>query len=255
MTKTPFDYPYMFNKNNLDHMFDLMGGNREHIAEGFFWSFRYLWTGSIEGDYLEFGVANGRTFANAYVFGTYPKEKYGCGKFPDVLAYMHFYGFDSFEGLPEPHGHDAEVELQSDFVQGAYNSSVVEVKANMAELKADFDRITLVEGWYEDTLTDENRAELGIEKAALVHVDCDLYESAVLALDFVTPILVPGSIIMFDDYLCNNANPNAGERKAFSDWQKKNPRFDVFEYRKYSTHAVSFIVNPPEEHFKISKIF
>ena len=60
---------------------------------------------------------------------------------------------------------------------------------------------------------------------------------------------------MFDDYLCNNANPNAGERKAFSDWQKKNPRFDVFEYRKYSTHAVSFIVNPPEEHFKISKIF
>lgn len=237
-------YPDPFNPEHLDYQFNLMGGNREHLAAGFFWAFRFLLTGSVSGDYLEFGVSNGRTLANAYHFGTKPNEEWGLAKFPPCLEDMRFFGFDSFQGLPSASGVDEVVDfLQSDFIEGAYDADLGEVLKNMERIGADKERVILVPGWYQQSLNDSTREEWNIEKAALIHVDCDLYESAKLALDFVTPILQDGTVIIFDDFYCNRGHPNRGERRAFIEWQEIHPEFHVTDYGRTSTHNNLFIIN------------
>ena len=53
-------------------------------------AFGFIHNNGIKGDYLEFGVFRGRTFAEAWNAA----RRYGRQK-------MHFYAFDSFTGLPE----------------------------------------------------------------------------------------------------------------------------------------------------------
>jgi hypothetical protein len=55
-------------------------------------------------------------------------------------------------------------------------------------------------------------------KLALLHVDCDLYSSTMDVLDycFANNVVSEGAAIFFDDYNCNRASPDHGERKAWS---------------------------------------
>jgi hypothetical protein len=91
------------------------------------------------------------------------------------------HGFDSFEGLP--------TEWQQ-LARGSYSTrgSLPEVPPN-AQLHP---------GWFENTLADFAGPQL-----RLLHVDCDVYASTRLALDRLAPRLDSGSVIVFDDYLCN----------------------------------------------------
>jgi hypothetical protein len=73
-------------------------------------------------------------------------------------------------------------------------------------------------------------------------VDCDLYESTVAVLDFITDYLQDGSILIFDAWFCFRANPNRGEHRAFQEWLKKNPQITARQYQKYALYGNSFIV-------------
>ncbi len=108
------------------------------------------------------------------------------------------------------------------------------------------DKVVIVSGSYEVSLgeeKDKTRELLGPTKAALVHIDCDVEVPAKLALDFVTPYLQQGTLLLFDEYDLNGADNKKGERAALRAWLNEHPEFDVEPYRCYHTAARSFIVH------------
>ena len=118
------------------------------------------------GMILEFGVASGRTIR---VMG---------GAVPDRVVY----GFDSFDGLPEP---------CFPLSKGAFKQS---------ELPEVPDNVELVIGMFQDTLG--GFLEEHIEKAAFIHMDADLYSSTKYVLFTLgdSHRIVPGTVMQFDEY-------------------------------------------------------
>ena len=183
----------------------------------------------VEGDYLEFGVYKGRTFISA-IKAAQKKSLYR----------MQFYAFDSFHGLPKPEGVDTDSDQ---FHEGELAYSLEEFKKVLRARNTDFSKIHIVPGFYKDTLTPETKKQLPLKAAAVVWVDCDLYDSTVPVLDFVKEYLVDGTIVVLDDWFFYKGHPKRGERKAFSEWLEKNSEFSASEFNKYAWHGNSFIIH------------
>jgi len=181
------------------------------------------------GDYLEFGLHRGLSFLHAVRYA----RRY-------ELESMRFYGFDSFEGLPDAIN---EAEGKYDhFHEGQYACSESEFRSILEEAKVDTSRITLVPGFYDQVLTSELKQKLSIERAAVVWIDCDLYESTVPVLEFITDCVTTGTFLAFDDWFSFGADPNAGEMRAVEEWLNRHPEINLVEYHKFHTAGISFLV-------------
>ena len=189
-------------------------------------------SGSI-GDYLEFGTYRGKSFT--YFF--HAAKKYD-------LNSMRFFGFDSFEGLPETETcPKIEGGPKESFLAGNYKFSQEDLTNVLISDGVDMDRVTLVPGFYDKSLTDETRKRLDIKCAGVINIDCDLYESTRDVLNFVTGYLRNGTIILFDDFLAYQGHPFKGERRALREWLEKRPHIRLTEYFKYTHSGAAFIVN------------
>ncbi len=204
------------------------------IENMYFMAMCFVEASKLEGDYLEFGVAKGNSMSLAYNFSKL------CGH-----KAMKFYGFDSFQGLPEISGVDAKGFRAFEEGQFAHNADAV--KENLRKKNVDLSCISLIPGFYNKTLFDQLKNSLSIKKAAVVMIDCDLYESTVPVLDFITDYIQDGTLIIFDDWFCFRADPRRGEQRAFNEWLKKNPHLSTTEYNRYSTGGNSFIIHKNEE--------
>lgn len=128
------------------------------------------------------------------------------------------WGFDSFEGLPPPQeGLDPSV-----WHEGQYSAPFEEVRARLEVARRPW--LRLVKGWFNDTLVAEPAT--GIGPIAYARIDGDLYASCVDCLKFLTPRLVKGAILVFDDW---QFDPGVGEPRAFDEWMAANPGWK-FEY-------------------------
>ncbi len=107
------------------------------------------------------------------------------------------HGFDAFEGLPDSWG-EQECGLYS---TGGDSPDVPK-------------NVTLYRGWFVDTLP-AFVATLQ-EPVRLLHVDCDVYSSTRDALACLGPHIAPGTVIVFDEYLCN-PNWENDEHRALSE--------------------------------------
>ena len=147
-----------------------------------------------DGLFLEFGVATGRTIT--------------------VLANSRpgpVYGFDSFEGLPE--------SWYGEYQKGAFARD---------ELPTVPSNVTLVKGWFTDTLPVFLSEHPGA--VALVHIDSDLYSSAAFVLERLRDRLRPGTVILFDEFL-NYPGWQQHEYRAFIEFVNVNQlefRYDSF---------------------------
>jgi len=192
-------------------------------------AFSYALVSRLKGDYLEFGVYKGRTFALAYHYAR--KRRFDK---------MRFFAFDSFEGLPkeaEEYGLDTH-----HFHKGQYNCGIGEFRKNIARFGVDLDRVKITKGWFGEVLGEKLKENLGLERVAVAVVDCDLYKSAVPVLRFISDLLVNGSVIMLDDWFLYEANPDRGVQKAVGEWLVAHPEIELVEYHKYGWHGISFIV-------------
>jgi hypothetical protein len=107
------------------------------------------------------------------------------------------YGLDSFEGFPSPSAEDASADgsFHPDVRQGGLgDTSYEKLLAHIARLGL-ADRITLLKGYFEDTLP-----SLADQRFSLAHLDCDLYQSYLTCMEFLYPRMVPGGHMVFDDY-------------------------------------------------------
>lgn len=168
------------------------------------------------GDCLEFGVYTGTTLACLY------RAVEGLG-----LDGVRIFGFDSFEGMPATAGDEAGDHSRA----GMFRAGLDETAASLARAGVDMDRVTLVKGWFDDTLTEENRARLGIERVRLAMLDCDVYSSAKAALDFCAPLLADRAVLVFDDWVHGGAG--AGEQRAFRELLTEHPELRAEEIGAY----------------------
>ncbi len=196
--------------------------NREDF---FFKSMRFLKFNHIKGDYLEFGCFGGLTFGLAY------KHK----RIEELD--MRLFGFDSFRGLPKPKGGD----IHDQWKEGDFAISMKNFSEKLNQQGANEKEYTLVPGFYEESLKKNPPNSIGLVAASLVYIDCDLYESTVLALNYILPILQTGTIIAFDDFYCFNGDPEKGGQRALSEFLQRNKEIEMVDYLNFGWHGKSFI--------------
>jgi hypothetical protein len=191
-------------------------------------AFASVYNNEVRGDYLEFGVYRGRTFATAWDASL----RYQLGD-------MKFYAFDSFTGLPEISSKD----VGGEFRQGQFRAERMQFEKTLRRNRVDRSRVTVIEGLFDETLKKENAEKIPIKQAAVVWIDCDLYTSTVPVLDFISDILADGAVLIFDDWYCFKSNPERGEQLACSEWLGSHPDIRLTEYHKFGWAGCSFIVN------------
>jgi len=181
---------------------------------------------SLIGHYAEFGVYRGESFAHVARRGS------------DTMPWMHFYAFDSFEGLPPMQGLDHGGE----FIAGQFSCSREQFESYLKWRKVDMDRVHVVPGWFNDTLTDEMAGREGLDVVSVAFIDCDLYESCVPVLEFLSNRLRQGSILLYDDWYNFRADPRRGVRRATEEWLTKQDRYTLEPWFSFCHHGKAFIV-------------
>jgi O-methyltransferase len=127
--------------------------------------------------------------------------------------------YDTFEGMPEPTESDiaaptgASARRDWESAQrGDHNAwcyaSVDEVRANMGETRYPQERLHFIKGKVEDTIPGDIPEEI-----AILRLDTDWYESTRHELEYLFPRLVPGGVLILDDY-----GYWAGARKAVDEY-------------------------------------
>jgi hypothetical protein len=122
-------------------------------------------------DYLEFGVFQGESMRQWTAINTNPKSR--------------FYGFDSFEGLPE------------DWSAGQKRKGSFTTDGRMPVL--DDPRVQFVKGWFNKTLV-PFLTTFTPENMLVLHMDADLFTSTLYVLMTLDPIIKRGTVLVFDDF-------------------------------------------------------
>jgi hypothetical protein len=164
---------------------------------------------NIPGDIAEFGIFEG-WWINYLWQAT---ESAGLRR--------RIYGFDSFEGLSEPHPQ----RDHSFWKKGQYACSLEQVSRNVK--LAERPRIQLVKGFFETSL--RSAEALLAEEFCYARIDCDIYQPALECLQYLGPRLADGAIVVFDDW------PHLrglGEQRALEEWLPSAPHLQ-FEFLFY----------------------
>lgn len=190
----------------------------------------YLVGAQVPGDYCEFGVFKGDTF------------QYAARLLAPALSSMRFFAFDSFEGLPRPTGIDCDDNYSSNFHEGDFSVALDDVRARIEESGTDMSKVEFVKGWFNKTLTDDTARRLNLSHVAAAWIDCDLFESTVPVLDFLTQRLSVGSIVLFDDWRVYRNLPEYGQQRATREWLERNPGLELRELFSFGHHGLAFSV-------------
>ena len=151
----------------------------------------------VDGLVLEFGVR----------FGTSIRQI-------SALVHQNVYGFDSFQGLPESWHNEPK---------GSYSTKgiIPSVPQN----------VILHPGWFEETLS--GFVKRHPEPVRFMNIDCDIYSSTQTVLEFFAKQIIPGTVIVFDEYI-GHEYWREDEFKAFQE--------AVFKYGwKYEYLCFSFM--------------
>ena len=144
---------------------------------------------SVEGHIIELGVYKGTSLKK---LGTYFKNQ-------------TVDGFDTFTGLPEAWRH-------------GFQSGTFDVSSENIDVP---ENCKLHKGLFDETLP--FFIKRSTKPARLIHVDCDLYSSTASAFNILSPIIMPGTVILFDEFF-NYPGWQEHEFKAFNEFMEKENR-------------------------------
>jgi O-methyltransferase len=201
----------------------------------------FVTIGGIPGAVMEFGVLGGWS------------SRIFCEVMRDIFNLNNIYLFDSFEGLPE---YDSVIDRESyeiggrnvwsdkmkfpaDFLKQFGQPHQWHIRDRLSEVIRP-ERIFIRQGFYSETLKNPPN-----EKASIVHIDCDLYQSTVEVLEGLHRgnCLQDGTVLLFDDWNCNKANPNFGERRAFREFLESQNDFTATPWFTYGWCGAAYIIH------------
>jgi predicted O-methyltransferase YrrM len=135
----------------------------------------------------------------------------------------HFFGFDSFTGLPEH------------WAGARYSAVNFDRKGRKPKVEGN---VSLIQGWFDDTLPDFLVREGG--RIGFIHVDCDIYASTKTVLELTIPRLAPAAVLVFDEFF-NYKGYELHEYKAFFEAAE---RFDLaYRFIGYAGQQVGVVID------------
>lgn len=164
---------------------------------------------AIDGIIAEFGVKSGKTINQLSL--------------KPSLRKSHIYGFDSFEGIPEDWSGTKTLKGQL---------------TNHGKLPKVNKNVTLIKGWFKDSLPIFLAAHK--ENFSLLHIDCDIYQSTKDIFDNIMERIVPGTIIIFDEFF-NYPNWKNHEFKAFQEFLSLSKRKVKYLCYAHTQVAISIV--------------
>jgi len=179
----------------------------------------------VDGDIVECGVSIGHgTLYFMLLSELMGKER-------------HVYAFDSFQGFPAP----TSADLKSD---GAY-----EISRGILASPQEMVTKVLHDGRVPQRLIDKNLHVIpGFFEAslphyqgriALLHLDCDLFESYTCCLNLLYDKVVAGGLIMFDEYEdANYPGAKIAVDQFFSTRPEIVEEYFGFDYRKFYVRKI-----------------
>ncbi len=149
---------------------------------------RHVVRNRVEGAIVECGVFKGATHMLA---GWVLKAMNDTSR--------EFYLYDTYEGWPEPDSRDTVCgdggQLPKNWNAGVDFKSLPEVRLNVLKTGYPESKIIFVKGKVEETLPGTMP-----EKISILRLDTDWYESTYHELVHLFPRLVPGGVLIVDDY-------------------------------------------------------
>lgn len=183
---------------------------------------------SRSGDYYEFGLFRGYTLWVAHE---------ACRKLG--MTQTHLYGFDSFKGLPPVDGID---QANAGFFESQFACPKAVVVTNLTRGRVDWSRISLIEGFFHESLTTELKKKHPFKRVAVAFIDCDLYSSTKDVLSWLTSLVAENSVLLFDDWYTFGTGPELGQQKAFREFLEKNPQYVAEPFVEFEDYGKSFIL-------------
>jgi len=119
-------------------------------------------------DFIEFGVCEGNSLKWWTEHIEHPKAR--------------FFGFDTFEGLPENWG---------TYRKGDMNSQMPQFED---------ERVTLIKGLFQETVPGFLKNGYECRYRKVIHLDADLFSSTLFVLTSLAPFLKTGDILFFDEF-------------------------------------------------------
>ena len=190
---------------------------------------------NIEGDIVECGVWKGGNLICAQEYLNYLKND------------KNIIGFDTFEGMNKESDHDVQIKqvklgdkenfqyIYENRIAGRMMKSTDKLKDDgkniwaycsvenvlkNIEKETPNNRIKLIKGPVEETLTNENNLP---DKISLLRLDTDFYESTKIELEKLYPKLISGGFLIIDDY-----GHWKGAKKAVDDYFRLKKPFIHF---------------------------
>ena len=175
----------------------------------------FIETENVFGDirkYFAYNISQSRADGRILECGVYKGTS--VNHIADIVAPKTVYGFDSFEGLPEPWeiGEDNIIDV------GCFSTK---------ELPKVRKNVELIEGWFKDTLPEW--AGDSPQPTSFLHIDCDIYSSTIDVLKYLNHTFVEGTVIVFDDlysWTDEDEYPywRRGQWKALREWLRDYSR-------------------------------
>jgi hypothetical protein len=177
-----------------------------------------------KGDLQKFALGNA---GNGLVceFGVWKGES--INRIAALVSPRPVYGFDSFEGLRE------------DWAGWEKTKGDFDLKGVMPAVAPN---VKLIKGWFDSTLPGFLAAYPGA--FSFVNFDCDTYEACKSALQLVSPRIIPGTILVFDEYF-GYRGWKLGEYKAWQECVRESGL--EYEYIAFSLQAVAVRVSKRRE--------
>lgn len=177
--------------------------NYDWLAHFLYFKELYDLIPDVEGDVVECGVGYGHTFLKLCCLAHF--ENRG----------RRIYGFDSFEGFPEPSEEDRSPRNPQ---KGEWNVSnvktIYELLTEACHVERAFvhDNVKLCKGFFGESLHKYDG-----KSVAFLHLDVDLYQSYKVTLEYFWPKMAQGGVVLFDEY--HNALRNfPGASKAIDEF-------------------------------------
>ena len=169
-------------------------------------------TREVDGDIVECGVGRGKSlFYLGYISKLLNSNK-------------HIYGFDSFEGFPEPTKEDSSYRNPKRGEWSFANMALVRNRYLFAGMGDFFNtNVTLIKGFFNVSMKGNNLPS----RISFLHIDADLYQSTKDVIESLYFRLSKGAIVLLDEY----ADPKwPGVEKAMEEFMSdKTERITYFD--------------------------